>query len=519
MKYTISNLIMDLGDEDYISAIGLKLRIKRSSISNLQLLKKSVDARHGVKFTLTIAFDCDADLSNKAVEPFKEKINIIDNIQKSDNNLKVCIVGSGPAGLFCAYALAKAGIKTVIIERGDDLKERKISVQNFWDNKILNENSNVQFGLGGAGTFSDGKLTSGINNENIYTIFNTFNKFGAHDDIMYSSTPHIGTDVLETVISNFRDELSSLGVEWRFKSTMTDIVVNNSKISGIEVMESGIIKTIMCDKVVLAIGHSSRDTFEMLKRRGVQMERKAFAMGVRIEHSKEMIDLERYGIYHTHRDLNAADYKMYEHLDGGRTVYTFCMCPGGDVIAASSEKETVVTNGMSNSRRDGNSSNSALLVNVNPTDFESDDVLAGIEFQRKWEQKAYKIHNNYVAPCQNTLDFMENRIGNHFDITPTYSCLVKQSNLRDCLPDFITAGLLEGIKKFGKKIKGFDSSGVLTAIESRSSSPVRILRNESRESNINGLYPCGEGAGYAGGIVSAASDGLTTALQICKMVK
>jgi Uncharacterized FAD-dependent dehydrogenases len=362
--------------------------------------------------------------------------------------------------------------------------------------------------------FSDGKLTTGINNDYIFTVFDTFYRFGAHEDIMYSAMPHIGTDVLEIVINNIRKELEKLNVEIKFRTSLCDINIKNNKLESIIISHNGITKEEKCDGIILATGHSGRNVFEILKRYNISMSQKPFSMGIRIEHSRELIDKARYGIMYTHRDLGAADYKLFEHLKNGRTVYTFCMCPGGVVTAASSEKNSIVTNGMSYYKRDLSNSNSALLVTVTPEDFGNEDVLAGIEFQRYWERKAYELTGSYRAPVQNTGDFLSNKISTSFDTKPSYQCGVTMADIRQCLPDFVSESLAIALPKFGKKIKGFDTHGIMTAIESRSSSPIRINRDENYNSSVKGIYPCGEGAGYAGGIVSAAIDGLKVADSI-----
>ena len=522
MNYRINNLPVGMDEKDFVAAISEKTGIPYGEISDVILLKRSLDCRHGkVRPILSLGFGCNRDLSGtKDVFPYEKPVNLLDGIRpRNCKGLKAVVAGSGPAGLFCSLALAKVGADVTLLERGDNVAERKKAVTSFWNGGKLDVESNVQFGLGGAGTFSDGKLTTGVNDKRLFTVFDTFGRFGADKDIMYSSTPHIGTDVLETVVARFRDELLRLGVTIKFRTKLTDVEIEDGNLSSV-IVNDGADERIDCDALVLAVGHSARDTFEMLLKRGVAMERKSFAVGVRIEHPQSIINEYKYGKF-THPDLEAADYKLVEHLSDGRTAYTFCMCPGGFVTAAASESECLVTNGMSNRDRGGFNSNSALLVNVNPEDFGGDGVLAGVEFQRRLEKAAFSVFGNYVAPAENALDFISGRkeFGNDyvFKVQPTYRRGVKPCNLRKCLPDFVSRSLAEAIPIFGKRIKGFDSRGVLTAVETRSSSPVRIIRNAEGVSNVKGIYPCGEGAGYAGGIVSAAVDGLIQAERILSL--
>jgi uncharacterized FAD-dependent dehydrogenase len=423
------------------------------------------------------------------------------------------VVGFGPCGIFCAYTLAKAGLKPIVIERGADVDTRTKDVNEFLNGGELKENSNVQFGEGGAGTFSDGKLNTGIKDIRCRTVLEVFAKFGADNKILTDAKPHIGTDVLSNVVKNIRQEIIALGGEVWFNTKLERINFENRKISS--VIANG--EIIPCDTVVLATGHSARDVFSMLKDQNIEMVRKPFSVGVRIEHLQEDINKALYGEFYNHPSLSAADYKLATHLPNGRGVYTFCMCPGGEVINSTSEENSLTVNGMSNSGRDGVNANSALLVGLEPEDFEGDDVLAGCEFQRKIEKKAYEIMGGKV-PVTTVGQFC---YGKEFKITkvkPTVKPQYAFANFSEIFPLFVTESLKDGILEFDKKIKGFASeSAVLTAPETRSSSPVRIVRDEEYQSvSAKGLYPAGEGAGYAGGIMSAAVDGMRVAEAIIK---
>ena len=417
------------------------------------------------------------------------------------------MVGFGPAGMFCALILAMAGLEPLVLERGEDARTRHEKVNRFFETGELDPGSNVQFGEGGAGTFSDGKLNTGVNNPRIGWILEQFVAAGAPETILYDAKPHVGTDLLLTVVQNIRKRIISLGGEVRFNAQVTDIQVNEGRIYGLEVNGSQVIP---CDSVILAIGHSARDTFSMLQRKSVPMEPKPFSMGVRIEHRQSLIDLAQYGT--NDLPLGAADYKLVKHLDG-ETVYTFCMCPGGYVVAAASEEGGIVTNGMSFSGRAGENANAALLVTVNPRDFPYEGPLGGMLWQRELEQRAYGLSGTYRAPAQTVGDFLAGRASTGpGSVLPTYRPGVTWCDLHDVLPEKITKALAEGIVGMEACLKGFsDPNAVLTGPETRSSSPVRILRDESRSSAVRGLFPCGEGAGYAGGIMSAAIDGILCA--------
>lgn len=520
-------LPIDHTEKDLKEKICSILKISEETLISIDIFRKSIDARK--KDNILFIYTVDVKLNKKIKLPKKNKGNNITTIEPFFYNANVTgenvlnnrpiIVGSGPAGLFCALLLAEKGYKPIVIERGKTVKNRRKDIENFWINKNLDEKSNIQFGEGGAGTFSDGKLNTLIKDRSKRgkKVLEEFVKAGAPNEIYYINKPHIGTDNLRKVLVNIRKKIISLGGTFRFEEKVLDICQKEGKLFRV-ITENDIIET---DVAVFAIGHSARDTFEMLKP-SVNMESKAFAIGVRIEHPQDMINKAQYGEFSNHPNLGAADYKFVHKCKNGRSVYTFCMCPGGIVTGATSEKGGVVTNGMSYYKRDLENANSAIIVTVTPEDFEKDNPLAGIEFQRKYERLAYKLGgSDYTAPAQLFGDLEKNVKSKAFgDIFPTYRPGVILTNLRGCLPNFVCDSLIEGINAFGKYIEGYNRpDAVLTGVETRTSSPVRILRNENYESNIKGLYPCGEGAGYAGGIMSAAIDGLKVAESIMKEYK
>ncbi|WP_071396310.1 NAD(P)/FAD-dependent oxidoreductase [Bacillus tuaregi] len=495
------------------------LRVKLDKILSFRISKKSIDARE--KHNVRLVYSVDVEMENEKVYLGIKDVSSYEpmeyTIKKTQKTTRPVVVGSGPAGLFSALILAEHGLNPIMIEQGMDVDRRKMAVEKFWKDGVLEPNSNVQFGEGGAGTFSDGKLTTGIKNIRIPKVLKELVEAGAPGEIAYLSKPHIGTDILIDVVRNIRKKIESLGGEVRFETKMKELIIENDKVKGVLLDRQGVSDAIETDAVILAIGHSARDTFYMLKDLGVEMIPKPFAVGVRIEHHQKDIDLQQFGSFANHPLLGASEYKLNAHLANGRGVYTFCMCPGGHVVAAASEKNSVVTNGMSYSARSGENANSALLVSITPKDFNG-EVLAAIEFQRKLERKAFELGgSNYFAPVQLVGDFLENKGSKQLgDIIPTYNPGVTPTDLRECLDDFIVDSLKEGLRAMDKKLAGFiRHDAVLSAVESRSSSPVTIKRNpRTFESNIKGLYPCGEGAGYAGGITSSAVDGIKCAEAI-----
>ena len=499
------------------------LRVSNSKIRTLRIVRRSVDARKkpDIRYIYTIDVAVEGNEGKILRQSGCKRASLAPTSYYKPPKVlpapgkRPVVIGFGPAGMFAALILAMAGQKPLVLERGEDALTRHEKVENFWKTGCLDSKSNVQFGEGGAGTFSDGKLNTGVNNPRIGWILEQFVKAGAREDILYDAKPHVGTDVLLEVVQNLRKRIIDLGGEVRFNAQATGLQVKGDTLTGVEVNGKEIIP---CDAAVLAIGHSARDTFEMLNAQGIPMEPKPFAMGVRIEHKQTAIDEAQYG--KTDPVLPPADYKLVEHLEEG-TVYTFCMCPGGYVVAAASEEGRIVTNGMSCADRDGENANAALLVTVNPAIFPYEGPLGGMYWQRELEEKAFAVTDSYRAPAQRVGDFLAGIPSSApGTVTPTYRPGVAWCDLRQVLPSRITDCLAQALPKLDGKLKGFAGpDAVMTAPETRSSSPVRILRDESRQSQVKGLYPCGEGAGYAGGIMSAAIDGIITAEAILDIHK
>lgn len=534
--------------------IARQLGVKPGAIERAQLLKRSVDARKkaNVHFTasyrLELSSECeerllvraernDAKLKGLQIRPATPYVSL-EIPQLSAFDLPPVVVGAGPAGFFAAWYLAKSGLKPLLVEQGAPVEERAHDVETFFRTGELNPWSNIQFGEGGAGTFSDGKLTTNLKNRYTAHVLHWFVDAGAPESILWQAHPHVGSDNLARIVSAIRENIIRLGGEVRFHTKLVEMKLEDGQLTSIVLRntQTGEETLWPCTALVLACGHSARDTFELVRDAGFSMEQKPFSMGVRIEHPQALINEAQWGSAATHPALGAAEYKLAIHLPSGRSVYSFCMCPGGEVVAAASETGGIVTNGMSNYARDGKNANAALLVNVDPADLASNDVLAGVELQRAVEQRAYRVAQErggapYQAPTQTVGAFLGKDHafgGDTVQCDPTYERGVVEAPLDTVLPDFITKALREALPLMGKKIRGFDNPGaLLTAPETRSSSPVRICRDESLQayracsatkgaSSASGIYPCGEGPGFAGGIMSAAIDGIKVAEEVAR---
>ncbi|AGF54069.1 FAD-dependent dehydrogenase [Clostridium saccharoperbutylacetonicum N1-4(HMT)] len=525
MAIRINNINLNLDDEFKVleKKVCKKLKISKEDINKIEIIRKSIDARkkNDIKFTYSIDVICDNEakiiskIHDKDVrlEKAEEIDSIIPGTEKMEH--RPVVIGFGPAGIFAALTLARKGYKPIVYERGESVDKRTETVEKFWKSGELNLESNVQFGEGGAGTFSDGKLTTRIKDHRCTFVLDELINAGAPSEIKYESKAHVGTDLLKGVVKNIREEIKRLGGEVHFDSKLEKLSYENGKLK--KIIVSG--KEIPCEALVLAIGHSSRDTYEMLHKENVSMDAKAFAIGVRIEHPQELINISQYGENHKHPKLQAADYRLtYQSERLKRGIYSFCMCPGGVVVAAASEEGRLVSNGMSYHARDLENANSALVVTISPEDFEGDSPLRGMEFQRHYEELAFKLGGgNYKAPVQLVGDFLKDRISTKLgEVTPSYTAGYEFKELKDCLPSYVIDALKEGIYNFDKKIKGYArEDAVLTGIETRTSAPVTLNRDSKLESvNVSGLYPTGEGAGFAGGIISAAVDGIKVAEHI-----
>lgn len=512
MKIVINNIKMPIGHntDDVIAAAREIVRSDCVSARNFRIYKQSIDARrkNNIHYVYSVTAECDKACNSKNIGILSEAPSL--SVPKIFLGSRPVVIGMGPCGLFAAYVLALSGNPPVIIERGGDVDSRTENVERFWKSGVLDANSNVQFGEGGAGTFSDGKLNTRIGDPRQRFVLETFTKFGAPEEILYKAKPHIGTDLLCDVIRNMRCELISLGAEVRFNSTVTGFDIQSNRICGIEINHS---EKISCSKAILAIGHSSRDTYSLLKNLDIALAPKPFAIGVRIEHSQDFVNRMQYG---DAKGLPPADYRVV-YNGRERSCYSFCMCPGGIVVNASSEEEMLAVNGMSFHKRAGRNANSALVVTVNPEDFEK-DILGGVAFQRKYERLAFKLGgSDNKIPVQLAKDFAADIPSVQLEgVEPTATSGFSLAELKNCLPPFVTATLKEGLADFESRMPGFSSGGaVLSGIESRTSAPLRILRDEALQSTTTkGLYPSGEGAGYAGGIVSAAVDGIRSALAM-----
>ena len=518
-------LPLDAEQEQLKHRAAAVLRCRETDITAVQILRRAIDARDGLRFVCTAAVTVkdearilkrcrDRHVSRYVPETYALPPAV------SGGAVPPVVVGMGPAGLFAALVLARCGARPILLERGQCVERRQRDVERFWQSGALDPESNVQFGEGGAGAFSDGKLNTGTKDVRHRFIMEQLVACGAPEDILWDAKPHVGTDMLHIALRNMRKELLTLGADIRFGHKLAGIAAEESRLTALAVEGPEGTYTLPCRQALLALGHSARDTVELLHRAGVAMTAKPFAVGVRIEHRQEDMDAAQYKQYAGHPCLPPSTYKLSCHLDNGRSAFSFCVCPGGQVVAAASEERRVVTNGMSEYARDKENINGALLINVTPEDYGgAHDPLAGIRFQRQLEEAAYALGDGgYRAPCQRVEDFLLGRptmaAGR---VTPSYRPGVTYTDLHRCLPPFVADSIAQALPLLERKLRGYAApDALLTAVESRSSSPVRMERDETCQSNIRGLYPCGEGAGYAGGILSAAADGMRCAEQMIK---
>ena len=523
------SLTLHYREEELPAAAARRLKTGKENILSCRLYKRSVDARDkgDVHFVatvdVTVRGDEEAVLRRaprgacSRVQPFQAPVRLYLSHAPA---VPPVVVGLGPCGLFAALTLARAGCMPLVLERGDPVDARQRRVQTFWNGGALDEDSNIQFGEGGAGAFSDGKLTTGIKDVRCREVLETLAAFGAPEEILWEGRPHIGTDRLPLTVRAIREEIVRLGGTVRFRARLTGVHTAHGAVQGISYADGEGVHDIPCQRLIIAVGHSAEDTQRMLFDAGVDMEKKPFSVGARIEHPQRLINEAQYGAFARDGALPAAEYHLSTHLRDGRGVYTFCMCPGGQVVGAASRAGGVCVNGMSPFLRDGENANAALLVDVRPEDFPDDHPLSGYALQRVWEEKAFRAEGeNYCAPCQRVEDFLRGVKSGHLGglVSPTCRPGVTPANLREVLPAFAWQDMGEALRTFDRQLRGFaHPDALLTGVETRSSCPVRLRRSALGESSVRGLYPCGEGAGYAGGIMSAAVDGIRGAEHVLR---